>query len=88
MSASPQSNGIIDCHVHLKTFDQLPNLLRLGQAKGIGQMNLLSVVDPRTGNGNSTVLAAKARHPDLFYAFGGLSHHPRQRPRPPRIVRL
>ena len=29
---------------------------------------------PRQGNGNSTVLAAKALHPEAFYAFGGLDH--------------
>ncbi len=73
---SPSSNPLrfIDCHVHLWTMDKADRMLDIRRELGFERMNLLSIVDPRRGDGNRTVLAAKARHPDAFYAFGGLDH--------------
>ncbi|MDD4888653.1 MAG: amidohydrolase family protein [Phycisphaerae bacterium] len=74
MSQQLSQAAIIDGHVHLMSIRQAERLLEIRQCLGFGRMNLLSIVDPRRGNGNSTVLAAKALHPEAFYAFGGLDH--------------
>lgn len=65
---------IIDAHAHLMTLAGLDRMVDHVRRQGFERMNLLSIVDPTTGNGNSTVLAAKLLHPECFYGFGGLNH--------------
>jgi len=67
-------NRVTDCHVHLGGLAEIDRLVEIRVHLGVDRMNLVCIVDPRTGSGHAQGLCAKARSPDTFYCFGGLNH--------------
>lgn len=65
---------VIDCHVHLRDFDSVPNLNIVRGYLGIERMNIVCTINPQSVNANPPALVAKAHFPEQFYLFAGLDH--------------
>jgi len=75
MGAFSQRVGrVTDCHVHPGKLGALENLLQIREHLGLDRINLVCIVDPRSGSGHAEGLYAKAHRPGVFYCFGGLNH--------------
>jgi predicted TIM-barrel fold metal-dependent hydrolase len=67
---------LIDCHVHMRGLNSIPNLTAVMDACGMSAINVLSL-SPRGDDNlaqNVVGLLFKARQPGRVYAFGGLRH--------------
>jgi predicted TIM-barrel fold metal-dependent hydrolase len=71
---SSKVDGIVDCHVHMGSFEAERDMLAIMEATGIEKMGLVSIQDPAAGRGLPQSLYMKARHPGVFYVFAGLNH--------------
>ncbi len=66
--------SIVDGHVHVAGMAGEAAMLKIREATGIEQMNLVSIQEPETGTGLPQSLYMKARHPGRFFVFAGLNH--------------
>ena len=71
---SQKVDRVTDCHVHMFKLDSAEKMKHILRQMGLARMNLLSIVNPRTGGGNGEALCAKAVGDGAFYCFGGLNH--------------
>lgn len=71
---SEKVDRVVDCHIHLRSLEGIDRLIEIREHMGVDRINLLGIVDPGSGSGLAQGLVAKARHPGVFYSFGGLNH--------------
>lgn len=71
---SQRADRVVDCHVHLGGLEAVDRMMRIRDHVGLDRINLVSIVDPRSGSGHAQGLVAKARAPGVFYCFGGFNH--------------
>ena len=71
---SQKVDRVTDCHAHMFKLDSAEKMKHILRQVGLARMNLLSIVNPRTGGGNGEALCAKALDDGAFYCFGGLNH--------------
>ena len=71
---SQSVDRVIDCHVHLRDLASVDRMVRIREHVGFDRINLVCIVDPRSGSGHAQGLTAKAKAPGVFYCFGGLDH--------------
>lgn len=67
---------LIDCHVHLRSPDGIPNLTEMMDQCGLTGMNVLAMParGDQTLSQNMTALLFKLLHPGTGFAFGGIRH--------------
>jgi len=65
---------IVDCHVHLGPPEKIEHLVELADAVDAAQMGIVCTTGTEGRNATPSALAAKAAHPDRFFAFAGLDH--------------
>ncbi len=68
---------MIDGHVHLWHAGDIENLEAIRRHVGFERMGIASVARRHGVNDNPALYAAKAAHPDSYYAFAGLDHSAR-----------
>jgi len=71
---SSRTEGIIDCHVHMRDLAGEESMLAIQEATGIEKMTLVSIQNPAAGTGLPQSLYMKARYPERFFVFAGLNH--------------
>ena len=65
---------MIDSHVHLRNQKDIENLEAIRRHIGFERMNIVCLFSREGVNNNPPAFAAKNRHPESFYFFGGLDH--------------
>ncbi|MEM0162216.1 MAG: amidohydrolase family protein [Thermoproteota archaeon] len=73
---------VIDCHMHFENIRKVSQMLEVFSKANFHRVNVLSLTNTRINsargipNLNPEVLALKALHPEIFYAFGSLDYFP------------
>ncbi len=71
---------IIDCHVHLRYLDSIPNLLAIYEDTDFIKINILSLIGSQNigldnyVNDDPVACVIKAENPGRFYTFSALDH--------------
>ena len=71
---SRKVDRVIDCHTHFRKFTWLDHMMKIRRHVGADAMNIVCIVNPSDGAGNSRGLYAKVVGKGAFYCFGGLDH--------------
>jgi len=69
-----ESIPVVDCHLHLTSYEDISNLLEIVSEAGFHRVSALSIIDEKRINHNPDVLLLKTLHPEMFYAFGSLDY--------------
>jgi len=67
---------LVDCHVHMRGLNSIPNLNAIMEACGLDAINILAATplgDENLGQ-NCYALLFKVLHPGRYYAFGAVRH--------------
>lgn len=65
---------VVDCHVHFWDFKTEEEMMKIKDACRFARINVLSIYDRAKVNQNPECMYMKAKHPESFYAFGGLDY--------------
>ena len=66
--------SVVDAHVHFRDIDLMENMLNIAREARYHRVNVVSTISRERVNFNPEALYLKAKHPNLFYAFGGLDY--------------
>jgi len=65
---------VVDSHVHFWDINSTENILNVVREARYYRVNVVSIISGERVNFNPEALYLKAKHPSLFYAFGGLDY--------------
>jgi predicted TIM-barrel fold metal-dependent hydrolase len=65
---------VVDSHVHFWAIESTQNILGIMREARYYRVNVVSIISRERVNFNPEALYLKAKHPSLFYGFGGLDY--------------